>query len=53
VSVVKERSSSSVKLMGCAVLGMPAGYRRRARSYNNYRYRVLVVRSETALAVLE
>jgi hypothetical protein len=41
VSVVKERSSSSVKLTGCAFLGIAAEYRRRARSYNNYRYRVL------------
>lgn len=41
-TLVKERSSSSVKLTGCAFLGMPAEYRRHARSYNNYRYRALV-----------
>jgi hypothetical protein len=41
VSVVKERSSSSVKPTGCAVLGIPAGYGRRARSYNNYCYKAL------------
>jgi hypothetical protein len=41
VSVVKERSSSSVKLTGCAFLGMLSEYRRHARSYNNFSYRAL------------
>ncbi|HWS55840.1 MAG TPA: hypothetical protein VN228_16995, partial [Pyrinomonadaceae bacterium] len=41
VSAVKERSSSSVKLTGCAFLGMSAAYKRRAHSYNNYCYTAL------------